>query len=225
MKSLKAGKTEALVDDSSGQLVSLKEDGVELMHPGGRADYEGNSWRASEIVCFPIFGPVEGFEVAWNGQTYDMDQHGLSRALSWRIQGGSDGTGMVLDQFYRGDPIDNPKASKEGHPATMTYIPFQLRKILALRQHNLTALFTVVNHGTEPMAYNFGWHPSFQLQGGVEQGVILDVEGKTICSLEDVLESPGHVKVLPRCNEVKYQADGETRFSIWTPPEQFQDYK
>ena len=219
---MKAGGTEALVNSDNGQLVSLKEEGVEFMHDGGRSDSEDSAWRASEITCFPIFGRSNNHQVVFSGQTYDVDQHGLSRALPWKVVEYFH-EGVTLDQFYRGDPIPNPKTGRKGHPDTMTYMPFHLRKIFNLRQHNLTAIFSVVNNGTGPMAYNFGWHPGFQIQGEVDQGVFLDSHGQWICSLDDVLESPNEVRVEKNCNEIVYLGDQARKIKVWTPADSFTD--
>jgi hypothetical protein len=71
-----------------GNIVSVICKGKKYFHGGGKPDYlkddyDRLGWQNSELIMFPIIGPVENFQMEVCGQKYPMDQHGIARHLDF----------------------------------------------------------------------------------------------------------------------------------------------
>ena len=82
---LQKGDVHARVNPVNGQLVGLSLEGTEYLHDGRVDSYDGKGWKNSEIVPYPIFGPAQNQKVIVGGRTFNLEQHGISRYLGFKV--------------------------------------------------------------------------------------------------------------------------------------------
>lgn len=110
-------------------------------------------------LLFPLVGNnrAEGREhhYAWNGALHEMPQHGFARRQPWRITA-QERTSITM--------------RLSAHDGLRPSFPFDFLATVeySLRDGALASVFTVVNQGTDPMPFGFGWHPYFQVPLGVQ---------------------------------------------------------
>src|SRR3989344_4046253 len=101
----------AVINPRNGQLVNLSLDNLEFFYDGGRPHWGGRGWSNSEIVPYPIFGPVDNYSVRVGGQKFILDQHGISRNTAtipfFPIEKSESAVSLV--QIYYGKNVPNCK--------------------------------------------------------------------------------------------------------------------
>ncbi|MBR9679112.1 MAG: hypothetical protein GON13_02485 [Nanoarchaeota archaeon] len=192
---------------SSGQLVSLIHEGVEFFHPGGASNYNGPGWSNSEIVCFPVFGPVLNNLVQVGESEFVLDQHGISRHMPFKIERTEE---IVLYQEYSGKNIPNSKWKEGSHrPETLNWMSYRLEKKFEPVDDGLIVSLTVENKSERVMPFMIGWHPAFKVNGPVEEGIFYygKNDGNSITLLEVIKASnmpPNEAYLLPDTSMIKY---------------------
>ncbi|MBC8495639.1 hypothetical protein H8D36_05780 [archaeon] len=220
---------------SNGQLASLQKKGVEYMHnaamPGVTPhDFE---WSKSEIVMFPVVGPVDtdgDYHVSLGDERYQLDQHGISRALPFEVKEHNTTDNLVrLVQSYEGGSIPNPKSGGDNNPLKLNWVPYTLEKTLRVQDWGASVTFHLTNNSTKDMKYMFGWHPAFKIGGTKEKGKLTAVNGEeySLMDVVDVKRTTGHSAIfVENANKIKYTngrygfemiATGFKHFMLWCP--------
>lgn len=189
----------------NGQLVSLSLDDIEWIHGGGRdLEYQNKEdtkgWKSSNVMCFPVFGPVNENTIEVKGKRFSMNQHGILRALEKEISVSDnsistrtkhDGKSNVRNLKYN----DNLPPTSQNNPCQ--YWPFDcevLEKFSFGKEGELKVQHTVINKDPVVMPFMFGWHPAFKTQGSIKEGFLTLSNGKEV-SLEEVIAA-GNASVL-----------------------------
>lgn len=188
---LHVGRVQAAFNLENSQMVSLKLKGEELFHGGGKpADLQepgdAQGWQNSEIVMFPVIGPVKGDLLRFEGREYPMAQHGISRHLPWTIIEQRPDS-IAFAQQYEGEmPVPN---SKIAVPLRWPH-SFTLEKRFSLRPQGIDVTLSVTNDGAEQMRYMIGWHPAFRMLASKVDGMIVsDVQATRAVELrKDAVE-------------------------------------
>ncbi len=190
-----------------GEIFSIRMGKKELMHGGAKpyylktdADHEG--WQHSEIVMFPIVGPVKGYTITTEKGKHILDQHGISRSMPWTYEQTPAGRMFVQQNVDDNHPLVEFGNSKHSPgsprpPYLLWRHPFRLTKEIYFNPglQEVTIDFMVQNLGKEPMPYMVGWHPAFRLQGHQEAAVFKAyasqqaTEPKHTYSFGDILEA------------------------------------
>lgn len=194
----------------NGQLVSIIRDGKEFMHRGGHPEAtaeEKKAWSNSMIYMFPIIGPAKDNTVYVDNEKYFLDQHGMSRALPWRLESSNEMFAQYVQKYHAGDEIVNQKYSGDDiHPRTMS-LPygFELRQTLTLQEDEVWIAVMLKNTSHRTIKYDMGAHPAFAIHGPVESGRILF--GEEEITLEEVINSQP-AKHLQGAIDVSYMNNG-----------------
>ncbi|MEK6898353.1 MAG: hypothetical protein AABX28_03280 [Nanoarchaeota archaeon] len=205
---LQKGDVHARVNPVNGQLVGLSLEGTEYLHDGRVDSYDGKGWKNSEIVPYPIFGPAQNQKVIVGGRTFNLEQHGISRYLGFKVIRREGGL-ISLMQIYDGRKVINPK-HKQGneHPENLTWLPYQLEKNFELTEDGLVCKLTITNKSNIEMPYMIGWHPAFRTIGEIEEGLFFD-SNRIIASLEGVINissiPPEEALTIEGINSVEYR--------------------
>ncbi len=141
---LQSGSIRALADTHGGELVSLRAgDGVEHIWQGS-----AESWTGRNPILFPIVGRLKDGKVRFEGEEYEMPQHGLARRREFAvIEQGTDY--VVLEQ-------------RESEETLQRYpYPYCLRVRHELIGNGFVTRFEVSNPGERPMPFCIGAHTGF----------------------------------------------------------------
>jgi len=188
--SIENNNLRARINPRNGQLVSLSLDELEFFHNGGSPTWDGQGWGNSEIVAYPVFGPVNNYSVRVQGQRFILDQHGISRntaAIPFIPQERSESV-FSLVQTYHGKMVPNCKFKPgNNHPEQLNWLPYEFQKKFRLENGLLVCELTVKNTSEIEMPYILGWHPAFRVLGDVSDGVFLDDNGNRLATLDQVI--------------------------------------
>ena len=202
-----------------------------------KTDEDRLGWPNSELVTFPVFGPVADYQVKVNihGQEIvcPMDQHGISRHLDWKLQPGTDDYSATFVQSHDGKTrIHNTRYPKKGNPEFLEWpFAFDLEKrVVATYEGDLVIELTLKNRSDLDMPYMFGFHPAFKNQGLFNSGSFI-AQDASVVHLAKVIEASGmHNHELDRTGEtlVGYRnresrrgfllsTDGFQNLALWSP--------
>lgn len=195
---IKAPKGDLVARINDGKLVSLQRGKIEYFHGAEKPEEFKDSsdkkdWGNSEIIMFPVVGPVAGFKISEPGQPIlPMDKHGISRYLPFKEVG--------VERNYahftqgEGSPFNallNPRHEKDRNsPAYLRWpFKFMLHKDFQFVEDGLNVGFSLINSSLDEMRYHFGWHPGFRALGDPKSGVFH--VGEKNYSLEEVAKVDG----------------------------------
>ena len=108
-------------------------------------------WGRHAPVLFPIVGRLKEDQYEYNGQTYQMTQHGFARDSMFEVE-------EVTDNTATFSLTDNEETLKK--------YPFKFKLLIkyALEENRLTVTYEVRNQSTrEVMYYGIGGHPAFNV--------------------------------------------------------------
>lgn len=212
------------------QLASLRYDDWQYMHGGGRteeskSDSDKRGWSNSEIIMFPVVGPVKDSQVLVDGESYPMGQHGISRYLPFEEINHNKTTAVFCQKYVANTPVLNPK---DKGPKEFTW-PFSFnikKKYNANRDGVLTVNFSITNTSDRPMPYQFGWHPAFRTLGDNTKNAQIYVLGASEdnCPLDSIRSDIGIAKKIEH-GTVCYQNQDKSieltsdmgKTMIWSP--------
>jgi len=115
-------------------------------------------WGRHAPVLFPIVGRLKNDQYEYDGQTYEMTQHGFARDSEFDVE---DVTANAV--------IFSLKATEE----TLDVYPFDFELYITylLHEDNVTVTYEVVNPSTsEVMYYSIGGHPAFNVLQQTNEG-------------------------------------------------------
>lgn len=108
-------------------------------------------WGRHAPVLFPIVGRLKEDQYEYDGQTYQMTQHGFARDSMFEVE-------EVTDNTATFSLTDNEETLKK--------YPFKFKLLIkyALEENRLTVTYEVRNQSTrEVMYYGIGGHPAFNV--------------------------------------------------------------
>lgn len=147
MQTIENSKFKAEIDEHGAQLTHLynKED--------GNFDYIWNNmpvWPKHAPVLFPAIGRSEKDKYFYNGQEYEMPQHGFVADEDFEVEA-NDGDKLVLSL------VDNDTTRK--------YYPFSFKLTITftLSDAGLNFHFDVANTDDKEFSFSLGSHPAFNV--------------------------------------------------------------
>lgn len=158
-------------DNPAGQMISLydKKNGRELLY---QAD---QGWSGRNPSLFPVIGKTwnQG-RYTWNGQEYQMKNHGLIRYedLSGKVEGSS--------IVYTFDSSEETRAK----------YPFDFHFVLryTLEKDGVRVDYDITNTGDAVMPFSFGLHPAFKtVQNGNETFEDFSIEFSPVSKAEQIV--------------------------------------
>jgi galactose mutarotase-like enzyme len=133
------------VNSSGAELMSVfsKTVNKELLWQGDK-----QWWPRKAPVLFPIVGKLKNDTYSFNGNQYQLAQHGFARDKNFTLIG-SDEQKLIY--------------ALESDNDTLQKYPFRFRLILTyeLKERSLITHYKVENHDKQPMYFSIGAHPGF----------------------------------------------------------------
>ncbi len=171
---------EVQIRPETAQVISVNLDGKKHQYiwPGGKSDYLGAGWQNSDLIMFPVVGPVPENQLFYNETSCTMIQHGISRCLPWCIDSESDNKILRLIQNYLGETRIPVRFSNETVEISWPF-SFKLISSFELNDNELFEQLELINESNMPMPYGLGRHPAFNLPERPHRSKI-EIESKTI---------------------------------------------
>lgn len=188
MIKISGSKLAAIINPLGAELTSLKN------AAGREYVWEGDPafWGKHSPVLFPIVGTLKGNNYHYHRKEYTMARHGFARDCEFIVEEQRDDSVIFL---------------LEQNDATYGLYPFdfELRMHYAVKDGELSILYTVNNTGTASMPFSLGAHPAFALPCPFENYSLKFEKDEPLAStqLEDGLLSsktttlPVHEGILP----------------------------
>lgn len=134
--------------------------------------------RGGIPILFPICGNLHDNQYLWQGQVYQLKQHGFARDLPWTVidQSTQDQASLTLE-------LASTEQTRRLYP-----FDFQLIFTYRLLGDRLTLHQRYTNRSAEPMPFSAGFHPYFavqdkgQLQFQIPSSEFQDQRTKTVHS-------------------------------------------
>lgn len=143
-----AGTTLTVTPERGGMITGFTLNGEEYIWTRRPNFSECNRPRFGVPVLFPsCSNPDNGVHI-FNGKAYPMETHGLADLCEWTLKC-VEPTGVTLEL--------------EATPLTKYLYPFDFDLQITYGLAGKTAFITliVINQGSEPMPFSFGYHPYF----------------------------------------------------------------
>lgn len=143
-----SGIRAVILPQKGATVVSLQKDGVEFLYRDPENLASPERPRCGIPFLFPIFGRLQDGKYTWEGQDYEMAIHGFAHTSPWQVaEHTSDTLRLVL----------------EANEETLQQYPFSFRVTLTFRaeETSLTLKQRYENLSSNPMPYNYGFHPYF----------------------------------------------------------------
>lgn len=128
---------------SGAELFSLQYEGLEYLWQG-----DPYFWSRHAPVLFPFVGRLKDNCYSYDGNTYEMGQHGFARNMDFKVM--------------------NKKKSEiafelTANDETRSVYPFDFRLMIVYRliDKTLTTHYAVTNQGATEMFFSIGGHPGF----------------------------------------------------------------
>lgn len=145
--------------------ISINPIGAELWsvldnHSGHEFLWQGDAkyWGRKAPVLFPNIGCFKDNQYAYQGQTYELPQHGFARDMTFHIQNVTSNTAS----FY----VKSTPETLKNYPFDFS---FQITYIL--QANKVTVTYEILNPSTkEVLYYNVGGHPGFNVSETVTPG-------------------------------------------------------
>jgi galactose mutarotase-like enzyme len=156
---------EAVIKDDGAELCSLKRSGdsVEYMWQG-----DPKFWNRHAPVLFPIVGKLHNNKCYYNGQTYQMTQHGFARDQKFTVK-------EQTENFISFSFCSTAE--------TRTKYPFDFELILSYKLNNnkLEVIYEVINETDGEMLFSIGAHPAFNwpLDDGAKEEYFFEFDNLT----------------------------------------------
>lgn len=216
---LKSNDRTCKVSIDSGELISFKKFGEELIHQKGSP-----GWVKSDIEMFPIIGPshTNKNKVSTTRGVCIQGQHGFLRELSYQLAEKTE-TKAVYKKNYKANSKINSHRFPDKSKEEFVYWPydFTFSKTFELFDDALHIHFEL--NSDKGMPFMFGYHPAFQLSGKGDE--IIKIQKQKI-TLNQVLEKGGaaypffDVKKLSLIKKEGYnihiKTQGFNNFMFWT---------
>src|SRR3954469_18300254 len=137
---------------SADLTVRIKEQGAEMFSVTNNNGLEfiwqakKEVWPRHAPVLFPIVGKLKNNTYQFNGNSYQLGQHGFARDKSFVVTEKTESK-CVLE-------LSSDNESKKIYP-----FDFKLRIIYELKGNTLDTKYEIQNTGTDKMYFSIGAHP------------------------------------------------------------------
>lgn len=202
VKTIEKGGMACSVNLENGQMFRLEQNGVRVLHEGGRPKEMGpvSGWPNTEFLMFPVIGKPPNNKIRVNGESFDMTQHGISRYLPWTLINPSsrDPEIRMVQGYLAGTGVPNRKDGLiSEYPAS-----FNIEKAYKIleTEEGMVLEFTAAVEALDDLIYSIGNHPTFKT---VKGGLIIPNIGKEFTDAD--VEKAEHNVILRRgVNEFAY---------------------
>jgi galactose mutarotase-like enzyme len=155
------------VDTFGAELKSLKRnsDGREYMW-----DAKPEYWKRTSPVLFPIVGSLNEGQYHYNGNSYEMSQHGFARDKEFELVSNSDDELKFV--------LKSDSETKAKYP-----FDFELEIGYKINDENVTVSWFVKNKSNKDMYFSIGGHPAFRCpvnENDVQTDYKLKVDAKEV---------------------------------------------
>ncbi|MFF2483173.1 aldose epimerase [Paenibacillus sp. NPDC058071] len=170
--------------------------------------------RGGNPILFPISGQLENRSYEWDGQTYEMANHGVARTSVWEVLGtGTDGEASITIGLRANEE------TKRSYPFN-----FELIFTYALKNGEFHIRQQYRNHSAEKaMPFYAGFHPYFRSES---KKLSYEIDATRYLDYNDFVEKPfngtidltGLVESVtlldPKTSEVSFPVDGGARVRL-----------
>lgn len=143
METLTNGELTVKVSSHGAELCSIMKEGREYLWQADPA-----FWKRHSPVLFPIVGSLWNGKCRFDGQEYEMSQHGFARDMDFTL--------LSLTE----NEVRYRLVSDAGTMARYPF-PFVLEIGYRLDGNKVTVLWSVTNPGEKEMYFQIGAHPAF----------------------------------------------------------------
>ena len=143
METLTNGELTVKVSSHGAELCSIMKEGREYLWQADPA-----FWKRHSPVLFPIVGSLWNGKCRFDGQEYEMSQHGFARDMDFTLLSLTDN-----EVRYR---LVSDEETMARYP-----FPFVLEIGYRLDGNKVTVLWSVTNPGEKEMHFQIGAHPAF----------------------------------------------------------------
>ena len=156
------GKYELTVSDHGAEIRSLKKDGKELMWQADPA-----FWGRTSPILFPLVGNYWEKKSRFNGNVYEMSQHGFARDCDFEMIRQSEDE-LVFEL-------------KENAEALKKYpFPFVLQLGYQITKNGVVVNWKVTNPSDDEIFFSIGGHPAFNCN--LETDKLLFLKQGKVCN-------------------------------------------
>ena len=174
------GGLTAIIELESGykQIVSLKREGKEYLHGGGKPSRarnyrESQGWKNSEKLMFPVVGATLDNRLTVNGTEYPMCQHGFAQFLPFRLDTSSGYHSRFVAEYEAQQLIPNGRKKSLSDPDNLNWgWSVRIAKQYSLLEDRLRMEWSITNLSNTPMPYDTGWHPAAWIRGTLSDGYV-----------------------------------------------------
>jgi len=144
----KTGLKAVILPEKGATVISLQKDGTEFLYCDAENLASTERPRCGIPFLFPVFGRLKEGKYTWEGNDYAMEIHGFGHTSSWQVTEHTEDTLQLV---------------LEDSEASHCQYPFRFRVTLefTVGEEGLTIHQTYENRDTNPMPYNYGFHPYF----------------------------------------------------------------
>ncbi|GAD15776.1 aldose 1-epimerase family protein [Lentilactobacillus otakiensis] len=146
MITLKNQYLTVLINELGAELTSVKDtDGLEYIWQA-----DPTYWKRHAPILFPIVGRLKDNQYEYDGQTYEMTQHGFARDNQFKVESQLPTKASLL---------------LRSNDETLAKYPFkfELRIIYELVDHQLNVSLNVINPAQDTLLFSIGAHPGFNV--------------------------------------------------------------
>lgn len=156
-----------------GMIIGFGVNGEELLFLNKETFYNSTAnVRGGIPILFPISGQLTNGEYEWNGQTYQMKNHGLARNSPWTVIDTStdDSASITLS-------LSSNEETKKSYP-----FDFEVIFTYVLKENKLSIHQEYINKSADEMPFYAGFHPYFKT---THKNLAYETDAKTYLDYND----------------------------------------
>lgn len=148
MITISSQRFSAVFDRMGAQLVSLTDNQTQHEYL-----WEGNPefWRFHAPILFPFVGRLRDDQYHYQGQKFDMHQHGFARESEFEV--------LIQEPNEVEFQLTDTPATRANYP-----FKFHLNVKYLIDEQGLSVKYQVVNPGEKPLLFSIGAHPAFNIR-------------------------------------------------------------
>lgn len=185
--------------ERGGMIIGFGVNGEELLFLNKETFYHSTAnVRGGIPILFPIAGQLTNGEYEWNGQTYEMKNHGLARNNPWTVIDTStdDSASITLS-------LSSNEETKKSYP-----FDFEVIFTYVLKAQSVSIHQEYINKSADEMPFYAGFHPYFKtthknLAYKTDAAIYLDYNDLVIKQVSDGLDLTGKKESLALLDAVK----------------------
>lgn len=140
-----------VVPERGGIITRWQMAGQELLYlDSDRFTHPDLSVRGGIPILFPICGNLPDNTYQYDGQSYNLPQHGFGRALPWQVISTNPDNAQIVLSLHSND------ATRAVYP-----FEFELTFTYTLKGNTITLHQRLTNHSATVLPFSVGFHPYF----------------------------------------------------------------